>query len=135
MPLQHDYQRVAKRSLHASAAALNVGIQEKSAFLSYHAFESSGCALCVVVGLPVGPQVRHNDKILNFVRAANQLGHGHAVRSMSITLSSIRNHLLYPVRHPATGAVTRPEDAITVVQAKKLQSKVQGIVNWVGTQI
>lgn len=96
MPLEDDYQRVARRSLDASDAALNAGIQEKSAFLSYHAFESTGCALSIVEGQPVGPRVRHNDKIRNFTIAARRRGRGgHTVAGVAVSLASIRNSLLY----------------------------------------
>ena len=135
MPLEHDYQRVARRSLNASEASLNAGIQEKSAFLSYHAFESTGCSLSIVAGLSVGRHVRHNDKIRNFILAAQRLGHGPSVAGIAISLVGIRNNLLYPIQDSATGIITRPENAITVSQARKLKARVKGIVNWVDTQI
>ena len=135
MPLEDDYQRVARRSLDASDASLNAGIHEKSAFLSYHSFESTGCALSVVAGLPVGPHVRHNDKIRNFTIAAHQRGHGYTIAGVTVTLASIRNSLLYPIQDIATGIVTRPEDAITEAQARRLLARVRGVVNWVDTQI
>jgi hypothetical protein len=135
MPLEHDYQRVARRSLDASTAALDAGIQEKSAFLSYHGFESTGCALSVVAHLPVGPRVRHNDKVRNFTLAAQRRGNGYGVAGVAVALAGIRNSLLYPVQDPATGAVRRPEDAITPAQARRLRTRVLGIVNWVDTQI
>jgi hypothetical protein len=135
MPLEHDYQRVAKRSLEASEASLNAGIQEKSAFLSYHAFESTGCALSIVGGLPVGPRVSHNNKIRNFTLAAQRRGHGPSVAGVAVSLAGIRNSLLYPVQDSATGNVTRPENAITEAQARRLRARVNGIVGWVDTQI
>ncbi|MCI0559020.1 MAG: hypothetical protein MN733_11030 [Nitrososphaera sp.] len=135
MPLEDDYQRVARRSLDASAAALNARIQEKSAFLSYHAFESTGCALSVVAGLPVGPRVGHNDKIRNFTIAARRRGHGDTVAGVAVSLAGIRNSLLYPVQDLAMGIVRRPEDAITEAQARRLNARVRGVVNWVDTQI
>jgi hypothetical protein len=135
MPLEDDYQRVARRSLDASDAVLNEGIQESSAFLSYHAFESTGCALSVVAGLSVGPRVRHNDKIRNFTLAAHRRGRGHIVAGIAVSLASIRNNLLYPVHDLVAGVVTRPENAITEAQARRLQTRVRGVVNWVDTQI
>jgi hypothetical protein len=135
MPIQFDYQRVARRSLDASNAALNVGIQEKSAFLSYHGFESTGCALSIVEGQPVGPRVHHNDKIRYFTAAAVRRGNGPAVAGVAVIIAAIRNILLYPIQDAVTGAVTRPEDAITVVQARGLHADVLGIVDWVDTQI
>ncbi len=135
MPLEHDYQRVAKRSLDASDASLSAGIQEKSAFLSYHAFESTGCALSIVKGVPVGPRVRHNVKISNFIIAAARDRHRHAVAALAVSVASIRNNLLYPIQDARTGIVTRPESAITEAQARRLNKRVKGIVSWVGTQI
>ncbi len=135
MPLEHDYQRVARRSLEASQASLNAGIQEKSAFLSYHAFESTGCALSIVARLPVGPRVPHNVKIRNFTLAAHRLGKGHMVAGVAVSLSSIRNSLLYPIRDSVSHAVTRPENAITRAQAQRFIARVNGVVNWVDTEI
>ncbi len=135
MPLEDDFQRIARRSLEASDTTLNAGIQEKSAFLSYHAFESTGCALSVVAGLPVGAQVRHNDKIRNFTLAAQRRGHGHSVAGVAVSLAGIRNKLLYPVQDSVTGIITKPEDAITEAQARRLNTRVRGIVNWVDSQI
>ncbi len=134
MPLEHDYQRVARRSLDASAAALNAGIQEKAAFLSYHGFESTGCALSIVAKLPVGRRVGHNDKIRNFTLAAQRRGHGPTVAGVAVTLAGIRNSLLYPEQDP-TGVVRRPEDAISPAQATKLRARVLGVANWVEKQI
>jgi len=135
MPIEDDYQRVARRSLDASGAALNEGIQESSAFLSYHAFESTGCALSVVAHLPVGPHVGHNDKIRNFSIAAHRRGQGPRVAGIAVSLAGIRNSLLYPVHDVVTGVVTRPENTITEAQARRLQARVRGVVNWVDTQI
>jgi hypothetical protein len=135
MPLQDDYQRVARRSLDASTAALGASVQEKAAFLSYHAFESTGSALSIVAGLPVGPKVRHNDKIRNFTLAAQRLGNGPTVAGIAVSIAGIRNSLLYPIVDAASGTITRPEASITPAQAQRLQSRVVGIVNWVDTQI
>jgi len=135
MPLERDYQRVARRSLNASQATLNAGIQEKSAFLSYHAFESTGCALSLVCGLPVGPHVGHNRKMHNFRQAAQMRGRPHTVAGVAISVASIRNRLLYPITDATTGTVTRPEDSITLAQAELLRRRVTSVVNWVETQI
>lgn len=135
MPIENDYQRVARRSLDASNAALNAGVQEKSAFLSYHAFESTGCSLSVIEGMPVGPRVSHNNKIRNFTLAAHRRGYGHTVAGIAVSIAGIRNSLLYPVQDAVTGVVTRPEATITETQARSLYRRVQRVVNWVDSQI
>ena len=135
MPIEHDYQRVAERSLDASQASLHAGIHEKGAFLAYHAFESTGCALSASSGLPVGPQVHHNQKINNFTQAATNRGRGHMVAGVAVSLAGIRNTLLYPITDQATGTITRPENAITAAQADRMRRRVRGVVNWVDTQI
>jgi len=135
MALKYDYQRIARRSLDASQASLIAGIQEKSAFLSYHAFESTGSALSCSCGLPVGPQVHHNDKILHFKAAARICGNEHTIAGAAVSLAGIRNRLLYPVADATTGAIVRPENAITRSQAERLRRRVNGIVNWVDSKI
>jgi hypothetical protein len=136
MPLKSDYQRIASRSLISSEATLASGIQEKAAFLSYHAFESTGCALSLSCGFQkVGVGVSHVKKINIFKTAARRCRNERAVASLAVVLSSLRNHLLYPIEDPATGAIQRPEDIITLTQARKVKQRVGGIVAWVDTQI
>ena len=135
MALKHEYQRVARRSLESSRASLGAGIQENSAFLSYHAFESTGCALSSSCGLPVGPQVRHRDKINHFRSAARCCGNEPAVARLAVRLASIRNQLLYPMTDSSTGVIVRPEDSITLTQAGRLRCQVTDVVNWVDTQL
>jgi hypothetical protein len=132
MALKNDYQRVAARSLDACDATLNAGIQEKAAFLAYHAFESTGCALAKHMGLPVGARIAHAKKIKNFTDAARTLGNEKAVAALSVTLTGLRNSFLYPVENFTTGGHDLPESKITQAQAKELRKRVGGIVKWVG---
>jgi hypothetical protein len=132
MALKNDYHRVAVRSLEACDGTLAANVQEKAAFLAYHAFESAGCALAGHMGLPVGSRVAHAKKIKHFTDAAKTLKNEHAVAALAITLSSLRNSFLYPIENKTTGAFELPESKISVAQAKELRKRVGGIVRWVG---
>lgn len=131
MALKDDYQRVANRSLEACDGVLSVNVQEKAAFLAYHAFESTGCALASHFNLPVGPRVRHDRKVQHFTNAARRIGLEHEVAGLSITLHNLRNLCLYPLEN-AQGAVELPETKITMAAATKLKKRVAGIVKRVG---
>jgi hypothetical protein len=135
MALKNDYQRVAERALLACDASLAAGIQEKAGFLAYHAFESTGCALAAHVGLPVGPGVWHPTKIRHFQSAAKILKNEKPVAALAVTLSNLRNSMLYPMLNKATGSVQLPERVITSAQAKELRKRVAGIVKWVDRSI
>jgi len=132
MALKNDYHRVAVRSLDACDGTLAANVQEKAAFLAYHAFESAGCALADHIGLPVGPRIAHAKKIKHFTDAAKVLGKEHAVAALAITLSSLRNSFLYPIENKTTGTYELPESKISAAQAKELRKRVGGIVKWVG---
>jgi len=132
MALKNDYHRVAVRSLEACDGTLTANIQEKAAFLAYHAFESAGCALAGHMGLPVGPRIAHAKKIKHFTDAARALGKERAVAALAITLSSLRNSFLYPIENNTTGTYELPESKISAAQAKDLRKRVGGIVKWVG---
>lgn len=132
MALEHDYQRIASRSLSACDAAIAGGIHEKAAFLAYHAFESTGCALSAHVGLKVGPQVHHSQKVANFKSAAQFLHNELPVASLAVTLNGLRNGFLYPRENRATGSFDLPENVISPADTVKLKKRVAGIVKWVG---
>ncbi len=135
MPLKHDYQRIAERSLSACDATITANIQEKAAFLAYHAFESTGCALSVHMGKRVGPTVSHIIKIKNFKDAASALGNGKAVAALAVNIGSLRNSFLYPIIDRSTGRYVLPESKITIAQAKELRKRVRGLMKWVGKSI
>jgi uncharacterized protein (UPF0332 family) len=135
MTLIHSYQRIARRSLSASDALLNNSIQEKATFMTYHAFESTGCALSLSDNLPVGSGVKHSVKIDLFKKAARRLGNGKVVDTLAIELRSLRNDLLYPKIDSKKQTITLPENVINLTDAKTLKKRVQGIVNWVDTKI
>jgi len=135
MTLIHSYQHIAHRSLTASDALLNNSIQEKATFMTYHAFESTGCALSLSCNLPVGSGVKHGVKIKHFKKAARRLGNGKVVDTLAIELRSLRNDLLYPKIDSKKQTITMPENVINLTDAKTLKKRVQGIVNWVDTKI
>ena len=130
MALKDDYQQIAKRALKASNKTRK--IQEKSAFLSYHAFESTGCALAEHAGLRVGPGVYHNQKINRFKTAS--LSHCNSaeqskIAGTAVVLHNLRNKLLYPNYNASSSPYSRPEDIITQAQSNSLRNGVKDIVN------
>ena len=135
MPVKTQYQRIAERAIEASEVLLGEELQEKAAFMAYHAFESTGCALSDHMGLPVGANVSHFKKIKHFTNAAKKLRNGKAVAALAVTLSSLRNDLLYPIENRSTGQVQIPEKAISLAQSKELKKRVKGLFNWVSKQL
>lgn len=99
MALKDDYQQIAKRALKASNKTRK--IQEKSAFLSYHAFESTGCALA------------EQSKIAG----------------TAVVLHNLRNKLLYPNYNASSSTYSRPENIITQAQSNSLRNDVKDIVD------
>jgi len=136
MTLKDDYQRIAHRSLNASESLLQAGIQEKATFMTYHAFESTGCALSESCGLTVGPKVHHTTKLEKFKQATQRVGHYHRrVASLAFRLGNLRNSMLYPNLDRQNNTIKRPENAITLKDARELKGHVEGIVNWVDQKI
>jgi hypothetical protein len=134
MALENDYQRVAERALLASQVSIDNLIQEKAAFLAYHAFESTGSALCVHNGIDCGINVKHKNKIENFSRLALQIG-GNNVAIVAMTIKGMRNKYLYPFENKITGGIEKPEDQISIQDVQNLKNDIEGIYNWVGTLI
>lgn len=83
------YIEVAERALLAAEGALNKLIQEKGAFLAYHAFECTGGAFCRSRGT-LYPQ-KHRAKINTFVSAAKKEKYGKAVSRLAIELINRAN--------------------------------------------
>jgi hypothetical protein len=134
MPLKDDYQRIAYRSLNACDATIAAGIQEKAAFLAYHAFESAGSALSSHLGMLVGPRVSHYRKIDLFRQGAQQLNRGRGVARIAFTIGNLRNTCLYPVKNTG-GGYDLPEALISLPQVRDLRRSVGGIVTMVGEMI
>jgi len=135
MTLKHSYQWIAQRSLMASDSLLQNNNQENAAFMAYHAFESTGCALSESCNLPVGQTISHIKKIKIFKHAAERVGHNYSVALLSVQITNLRNHLLYPLVDAQGNVISIPEQTITLIEARKLKSRVQGIVNWVDQKI
>lgn len=132
--MKHAYLRVADRSIVAAEAAINSGVQEKAAFLSYHAFEASGSALAVHTGLPVGKGVSHPSKLKQFLQAARKVGFEKKVSRLCVRLAPMRNLLLYPEQRPI-GLIVLPEDQISVAKAQQLIKEVRHVVQLVRRSI
>ena len=118
------YLEITERSLEAAEAALAASIQEKAAFLSYHAFESLGGAWVTSRGnnYPRG----HAAKLLSFANSVPQR-HRHSVGRLVIALSSLRNLMLYP--DLSTGSVVRPQAQISISAARDQIKRVRGLLN------
>jgi hypothetical protein len=128
MDLPKAYNEVSNRSLEASDAALLKGLQEYSGFLSYHAFESAGGALCSASQHRY--PLSHTGKLNAFMAAAHKRGKGLPVAILAIQLKSLRNQLLYP-EPKLDGTVAEPRDILALSMADKLKKRVAGIVRWV----
>lgn len=126
--MKDAFIRIAERSIEAADAALNAGVQEKSAFLSYHAFESSGSALGTHFGLEMGKNVSHPAKLRRFVHAAKKIRIEYQVTLLSIKLTSMRNKFLYPEILPGK-RIVKPENQITDVASRKLLREVKHVVS------
>jgi HEPN domain-containing protein len=132
--MKHKYVRVAERAVEAAEASLNAGIQEKGAFLSYHAFESSGSALGTHIGLDMGKNVSHPTKLRRFSHAAGRVGIQRHVALLAVRLAPLRNRFLYPEELP-NGTILKPEDQISLVKAKQLLKEVKHVVSVVKSSI
>ena len=126
--------RVAERSTAAGDAALSAGTHEKASFLAYHAFESSGSALGVHVGLDMGTTVSHPTKIKRFQHAAKQVGLSKQVALLAVRLAPMRNRFLYPEQLP-DGTIIAPEDQITPAKAAQLVKEVKHMVQAVKSKL
>lgn len=132
--MKSRFIRVAERATVAGEAALNAGTHEKAGFLAYHAFESSGAALGVHVGLDMGKTVTHPTKIKRFQHAAKRVGLGKQVALLAVRLAPMRNKLLYPEELP-DGSIVAPEDQITPAKAAQLVKEVKHMVQAVKSKL
>ena len=131
MPDPKHYKDIAGRYWD-SANILNDSVHEASAFAAYHAFESIGAAWLRHVGRRV-PQP-HRSKLREFASHSKRLKAGLAIAKMAVLLQSLRNKLLYPFLI-SPGVYEVPRQALTTAEAKKLVSKVGGIVREVSRQL
>lgn len=131
--LPQSYLRVAHRSLAAADAAIAHNIQEKAGFLAYHAFESTGGALCSSRGVTYHP-ASHLKKMHRFVATAGPERFGAAVAQVAAEVASLRNALLYP-RVLQNGYIGMPEDVLTNTQATRLVGRVRALEARVGVTV
>ena len=80
-------------------------------------------------------RVSHAKKVKHFTNAAKRLRNERAIAALAVTLSSLRNELLYPIENLTTGEIQLPEDQISLSQAKALKKRVYGVVKWVEKQL
>ncbi len=128
--MKNKFIRIAERSTDGATSALSGGVHEKAAFLSYHAFESSGAALGTHVGLDMGRTVSHPTKLKRFQHAAKKVGIAKQVALLTVKLAPMRNRFLYPDLLP-DGTITLPEDQITPTKAAQLLREVKFVVGLV----
>jgi hypothetical protein len=122
--LARAYIDEAERSLRSADVTLNAAIQEKAAFLGYHAFESCGGAFCASRGVPY-PR-RHPAKLNTFKNAARLEREARRIAQLAIELGSLRNLCLYPEARQ-DGTVRRTSEAITPVQAARLLGRIRSL--------
>jgi hypothetical protein len=132
--MKNHFIRIAERATVAADAALTAGTQEKAGFLAYHAFESSGAALGVHVGLDMGATVSHSKKLKRFMHAASRVGMSMQVALLAVRLAPMRNRFLYPEELP-DGTTLAPEKQITMAKATKLLKEVKYVVRAVKANI
>lgn len=122
------YIDLAERALSVGESASSKSVYEYGGFLAYHAFESTGGALCTSHGVRYPRS--HNRKINTFVAQANRLGIGRQVASAAIRLASIRNDCLYPIAQP-DGTHVHPKNQLNETNAKKILRTAKGVLRLV----
>ena len=122
------YIDLAWRALSAGDAAVNNSAHEYGGFLAYHAFESTGGALCRSRGVEY-PR-KHNRKINAFLAQANRNRIGRQVAAAAIRIASIRNECLYPIPQPA-GSHIHPRDQLSATNVRTMLRRTRGIVRMV----
>jgi len=121
------YLKIAERFLLScdQHIANGINIQEVIGFKTYHAFESIAGAYNSHYGhnVPKG----HIRKLNAFVAGtrSNPNINSTAIATLAMTLNSMRNKFLYPEK-TGTG-YKRPEDQISMTDAKRIARRVRGI--------
>ena len=126
MPRPQQFQRIATRYLEV-AQLTSAPVPEASAFCSYHAFESIGCAWIRSRGHPVTRRSSHISKINLFVTLSRGETFRIGVARLGIVLNSLRNKMLYPVPN-GVGTFDLPERHMNARDAADLLRRVRGIV-------
>lgn len=129
MSLANKYQRIAHRSIEASAELLGSDYHEKATFMTYHAYESTGSAFVEYFGVSVSKA--HPKKIAQFALCMGRVNRNQqkTIGQLNIILGNLRNDMLYPSKNGQ--AYLLPEECITASRAKHLSSRVAGVVKFV----
>lgn len=131
MPDPKHYKDIADR--YWESADILVGtVHEASAFAAYHAFESIGAAWLRHLGRTV-PQ-KHASKLRDFAsQSKRRLRASLAIGELALLLQGLRNALLYPFLSNAGYRV--PRQALTPAEARRLVSRVGGIIRQVSNNL
>lgn len=125
------YIEIAERFIESCDGHIKAGIniQEVIGFKTYHAFESVGGAYNAHYGHPVPWD--HAKKINAFVSNSKHDPQvdNHNIAIIAMILASMRNKYLYP--EPIGAIYRNPKDQISLTDAKKMVSRVRGILKQV----
>lgn len=125
------YLEIATRYIQSCDGhmAHGINIQEVIGFKAYHAFESLGGAFNSHYGhnVPKGHVTKINTFVTNSRHSMQLKSHNVAVVAMLLT--SMRNKYLYP--ESIGGTFKNPKDQISLTDAKKMVSRVRGIMKGV----
>jgi len=97
--------------------------------MAYHAFEGIGGAFCNAHGVKYHP-ANHPEKLRRFVTAARKERFAPAAAALAVEVAALRNLLLYPHVLP-DGRVQRPEEVMTLAQARRLVGRVRTLAGQV----
>lgn len=129
------YLDVARRFLESCEQHINnaINIQEVIGFKGYHVFESIAGAYNSHFGhnVPKGHQKKLNAFVAN--SRHNHLVNSFAIATLAITLNSMRNKYLYPEK--IGPRYRRPQDQISLTNAKDLVRRIKGIVRQIESLI
>jgi len=122
------YLDVARRYLKSCEEhiANNVNLQEVIGFTSYHAFESIAAAYASHHHVSISRN--HRKKLDLFTKTSGLHGDvdPHAVAVLVMIFYSMREKYLYPEKSGAS--FKRPQDQISITNAKKTVNKVRQII-------
>jgi len=122
------YMEIAERFILSCDKSIkcSIDVQEVIGFKAYHAFESLAGAYNSHHGYHV--PTSHVKKINAFVSNSNRdtsVG-GYNIAILAMVLSSMRNKYLYP--DLVCGIYKTPKDQLSMTDAKKIVSRVKGIM-------
>lgn len=125
------YLEIAERFIESCDGHIknSLNIQEVIGFKAYHAFECLGGAFNSHYGynVPKGHAKKINAFVINS-RKINQVN-SHNVAMIGILVSSLRNKYLYPETNGSD--YKSPKDQLSLTDARKIVSKVKGVLRQV----